>query len=181
MKAATHDLVLLVVAAFSRHTAALNWARSQLEESFGPIHPLTLEFAFTQTRYYESTMGTELRKRLYVFRNLVRADSLADHKLRTNALEEELQRSQSYPEERPLNLDPGILSLGKFQLATTKDQSHRIYLRDGIFCEVTLRFHDKSYEPWPWTYADYRQPIVLDFLREARHLYRNLLREQVQS
>ena len=71
-----------------------------------------------------------------------------------------------------------MLSLGKFLLATTKDQAHRVYLRDGIFAEVTLRFEAGAFEPWPWTYADYREPFVRDFLRQARDYYRGRLRER---
>ena len=48
-------------------------------------------------------------------------------------LAEELAQSGTYSEARPLNLDPGLLQLGKFLLAATKDQAHRIYLRDGIY------------------------------------------------
>jgi hypothetical protein len=62
-------------------------------------------------------------------------------------------------------------------LATTKDQAHRIYLRDGIFAEVTLRFQAGAFEPWPWTYADYREDFVREFLREARTYYRSRLDE----
>jgi hypothetical protein len=62
--------------------------------------------------------------------------------------------------------------LGKFILATTKDQAHRIYLRDGIYGEVTLRFDTGEYEPWPWTYADYRETVVRSALKEFRNYYR---------
>jgi hypothetical protein len=75
-----------------------------------------------------------------------------------------------------LNLDPGVLSLGKFLLATTKDQAHRIYLCDGIFAEVTLRFEAGEFVPWPWTYADYREPDVREWLKQAREYYRGLIR-----
>src|SRR5262249_38812891 len=124
----------------------------------------------------ERTMGPRLRKQFLVFANLVEADRLAHIKLRTNALEEELAASGEYTEPRPLNLDPGILALGKWMLATTKDQAHRIYLRDGIFAEVTLRFQGDSYEPWPWTYADYRLPHVIEFLNQCRVYYRERLK-----
>jgi hypothetical protein len=76
-----------------------------------------------------------------------------------------------------LNLDPGLLSLGKFMLATTKDQAHRIYLRDGIFAEVTLHYHAGAFEAWPWTYADYQLPFVREFLGCARDYYRRRLPE----
>jgi hypothetical protein len=163
---------LLVVAAFSRHDEALSWARQRLEEQFGPIALASLPFSFHHTAYYEPTMGAGLRKQLWGFEKLVNQGELADIKLRTNQLEDELARGGAFPEQRPLNLDPGLLTLGKFSLATTKDQAHRIYLRDGIFAEVTLRFHAGSYEPWTWTYADYREPEVLKALGEFRDYYR---------
>jgi hypothetical protein len=169
--------VLLVVAAFSRHETAIAWGRQRLIEEFGPIGLTSAPFVFDQTSYYEATMGPELRKQFFAFQNLVAPESLPATKLRTNALELELADQRVYAEPRPLNLDPGYLSLGKFLLATTKDQSHRIYLRDGIFAEVTLRYQAGAYEPWPWTYADYRQECVRAFLQEARDYYRERLRE----
>jgi hypothetical protein len=122
-------------------------------------------------------MGAELHKQFLVFHGLVPPDCLADVKIHTNTLEAEIAATATYAEPRPLNLDPGILTLGKFLLATTKDQSHRIYLGRGIFAEVTLRFQARAYEPWPWTYADYRQELVLSFMGEAREFYRRRLRE----
>jgi hypothetical protein len=171
-----HHPALLVVAAFSRHTAAVEWARAQLACLYGPIALESPPFDFSQTRYYETTMGTGLRKNFLVFRELVAADRLAEIKLRTIGLEQELARSGLYPEPRPLNLDPGFLLLGKFVLATTKDQAHRIYLGDGIYAEVTLRFHAGRFEAWPWTYADYQLPEVREFLGQAREWYRQRLR-----
>jgi hypothetical protein len=172
------DPALLVIAAFSRHIAAVEWAQDRLRHFLGPIALVSIPFEFTQTRYYEPEMGAGLRKYFLVMNDLVAPEGLADFKLQTNALEAELARSGRFPEQRPLNLDPGLLSLGKFVLATTKDQSHRIPLRDGIHAEVTLRFQAGRFEPWPWTYADYQLPFVQQFLAEAREWYRQRLREQ---
>ncbi|MCS6850059.1 MAG: DUF4416 family protein [Gemmataceae bacterium] len=167
--------VLLVVTAFSRHASALAWAEHRLEEHFGPIGLISPDFPFTQTRYYEPEMGPGLVKRLFAFERLVPAESLAAIKRATLEMEKELAFQGSYAERRPLNLDPGLLSLGKFQLATTKDQAHRIYLGQGIFAEVTLRFRAGAFHPWEWTYPSYRQPGLLDFLRVARDYYRQRL------
>ena len=164
--------VLLVVALFSRHTEAMAWARDKLTSIYGPIGLQSPTYEFHHTKYYASEMGMELQKQLVAFEQLVDAERLPDIKVQTNELEGELAGSGRYSERRPLNLDPGILSLGKFMLATTKDQAHRIYLRDGIFAEVTLRYQAGAFEPWPWTYADYREPFVLDFLNLAREFYR---------
>jgi hypothetical protein len=168
---------LLIVAAFSRHGPALAWARDRLQELFGPAALASDPFLFNQTTYYEAEMGPELQKQFLVFQDLAAPENLASIKLSTNTLERQLAVSQSYPEPRPLNLDPGLLTLGKFLLATTKDQAHRIYLQDGIYAEVTLRFHEGAYEPWPWTYADYREVPVRAFLKQARDYYRRRLLE----
>jgi Domain of unknown function (DUF4416) len=161
---------LLVVACFSRHTDALDWAEAQLTAAHGPLLRRGADFDFHHTEYYAATMGAGLRKRLLVFEPLAAPDGLPDVKRHTIALEKALADGGRFPEPRPLNLDPGLLQLGKFLLASTKDQAHRIYLRDGIFAEVTLRFTGGAFEPWPWTYADYREPEVRGFLTEARGL-----------
>ena len=124
-------------------------------------------------------MGSAVTKRLFVFDGIREPDILPVTKRQTIALEQELIDAKRYPEPRPLNLDPGLLLLGKFLLATTKDQGHRIYLRDGIYAEVTLRYTKSEFEPWPWTYADYREPFVRSFLASAReHLYNMLEAER---
>jgi hypothetical protein len=166
---------LLVVAAFSRHDAALAWAAQRLGQEFGPIARTGPTVSFHQTKYYEKTMGTDLRKQLLAFEQLLPQEELASVKLRTNQLEAELAETGTYPEPRPLNLDPGLLTLGKFLLATTKDQAHRIYLRDGIYAEVTLRFQTGQFEPWPWTYADYQEPAVRELLKTFRDYYKTRL------
>ena len=109
--------VLLVIAAFSRHEEAMDWGRARLEETYGPIDLSSPVFVFDQTAYYEPEMGTELRKQLWAFRDLILPDCLPDVKRRTNELEEVCRHMGAYPEARPLNLDPGYLVLGKFLLA----------------------------------------------------------------
>ena len=169
--------VLLVVAAFSRHPGALAWGRVRLEESFGPVGLEGAPYPFDQTAYYEPAMGAGLSKQLLAFRDLISPDRLAAVKLHTNGLEGELARAGAFPEPRPLNLDPGYLDLAKLVLATTKDQAHRLYLGAGIYGEVTLHYRAGAFQPWPWTYADYRLPCVAEFLLSARAYYRRRLAE----
>lgn len=171
----TPDPALFIVAAFSRHEDAFGAAREAVERSYGPVALASEPFLFDQTAYYEPTMGAGLRKRLWAFRDLIAPDRLPELKHHTNALEASIAAAGTYPEPRPINLDPGYMVLGKFLLATTKDQAHRVYLRDGIFAEVTLHYHAGAFHPWPWTYADYRLPEVLAFLEGARTYYRGRL------
>jgi hypothetical protein len=169
------DPSLLVTACFSRHRDCLDWARDRLQEIFGPVSLSSKDFEFNHTKYYEPDMGPGLRKRFLAFDNLVPSNCLPGAKSRTISLERQLAELGLFPEKRPLNLDPGLLQLGKFLLATTKDQAHRIYLDNGIYAEVTLRFQDGCFEPWPWTYADYREPAYHEFLTEARFFLRERL------
>jgi hypothetical protein len=161
---------LLVVACFSRHRDALRWAADRLIAKYGPVALISPDFDFHHTKYYEATMGTGLIKQFLVFHPIVPADCLPDVKHFTIALEQECAASGRFAEQRPLNLDPGLIQLGKFLLASTKDQAHRVFLRDDIFAEVTLRFEAGAFECWPWTYADYREEVVRAFLDQARAL-----------
>src|SRR4051794_34893276 len=98
---------LLVVAVFSRHDAALQWARRRLEDAFDEIALAGEPFPFHHTAYYAPTMGEPLKKQLLAFEHLVPLDSLADHKRETIAMEAEAQRVGGFPDERPVNIDPG--------------------------------------------------------------------------
>jgi hypothetical protein len=166
--------VLLVVAAFSRHEKALEWARLRLERLYGPVALTSAPFPFVQTDYYERSMGPGLSKVIWAFAELIEMARLPAIKLATIELEEELARSGEFPEQRPLNIDPGYLDLSKLVLASAKDHSHRLYLADGIFGEVTLYYREKAWHPWPWTFPDYREPHVRAFFETAREHYRKL-------
>jgi hypothetical protein len=61
-------------------------------------------------------------------------------------------------------------------LATTKDGSHRIPLRDGIYAEVTLVFERGDFRPLPWTYPDYRTEGCRSVLKAIRDGYRQRIR-----
>src|SRR5580765_2020610 len=104
---------LLVVAVFSRHDSALEWARQRLDAEFDRIALASEPFEFDHTSYYAGDMGTPLRKQLLAFHHLVPLGSLADHKVLTIAMENELRLTGEYPEARPVNIDPGLLTLGK--------------------------------------------------------------------
>ena len=82
---------------------------------------------------------------------------------------------------RPINLDPGYLASSKLVLASTKDYSHRTYLKKGIYAEVPLKYAKGAFEPLPWTFPDYRSKGYIDFFTETRTLYMKKLRGQSAS
>ena len=167
---------LLVTAAFSESLSLINCGMEHMMRYLGPIALESEPFHFNQTSYYSEEMGAHLYKKLFAFADLVDPSKLADIKNMTNEIESSSLGTNLSAQQRPLNLDPGLLNLGKFMLATTKDQAHRIYLKDGIFAEVTLHFQDKEFVEWPWTYADYRTEHVKAFLKKARTFYRDKLK-----
>jgi hypothetical protein len=169
---------LLVVGALSRHADARAWGRRRFEEAFGPVELAGPVLPFDQTGYYEPTMGAGLEQQLLVFATPVAPDRLAEIKHFSDGLEREYAGLRIHPEGRPVNLDPGLLDEAKLVLATTKDQAHRVYLRDGVFAEVTLRYRDGAFEPWPWTYPSYRRDDVRAFLTRVRAFLRRLRRRE---
>jgi hypothetical protein len=163
-----HQGVLLIVAAFSRYDEALDWAKQRCREQFGPLGLESAAFAFTETDYYQPTMGPGLRKTFWAFEKLRDPAELVEWKLETNAWEEEYARRGDHAEPRPLNLDPGYITLGKLVLASTKDHSHRIYLDRGIYAEVTLSFQGGAWRHHEKTFRDYRRADYQEFFSRCR-------------
>jgi hypothetical protein len=160
--------VLLIVAATSRYEATLDYARAQCESQFGAISHISQPFAFTETDYYTSTMGSELKKQFLAFERIIDPAELPAIKCRTNKWEAEYAALGRHPEVRPLNLDPGYITPAKLVLASTKDHAHRIYLRDGIYAEITLAFRHRKWQPMEWTYPDYRRDDYQQFFTQCR-------------
>ncbi|MFC1524121.1 DUF4416 family protein [Thermodesulfobacteriota bacterium] len=136
-----------------------------LTEQFGPLDLQTPVHPFTRTTYYQPEMGTPLLRTFLSFSNLVARDRLADIKLYTNQLEKTHSREDG---TRRINVDPGLLTMENLILASGKNFTHRIYLRNGIFAEITLLFQNRNYIDLPWTYPDYAATDVKSFLRQVR-------------
>jgi len=144
-----------------------------LQQYFGPIVLRSQPFPFTQTAYYSREMGEDLTRLYLAFDPLLGIAELAAVKHTTNRLE---SGWAVVPGQRRVNLDPGYLDLAKVVLASTKDHAHRLYIGAGIFAEVTLRYWQRSFQPWEWTYPDYRLPVTLAFFNQLRKSYKAQLR-----
>lgn len=142
--------------------------QGELEGLFGPVDMESSLIPFSFTDYYLPELGPDLKRKFLSFGSLIHPKRLAEIKSLTNELERRFQRQKG---KRGINIDPGYLEAGKLVLATTKNQQHRIYLGKGIYAEVTLRFRKGRFEPWEWTYPDYRSRAYIDFFTKARKLY----------
>jgi hypothetical protein len=164
--------VKLVVGMLSGDEQLFDIAESCLVELFGPVDDRSSVLSFESTDYYEGEMGPHLLRRFLAFGALVDPGALPGIKLQTNAMEMEM----AIEGRRRINLDPGYISAGKMVLATTKDWQHRLYLGEGIYGEVTLRFRRGTFEPWEWTYPDYRTEEYIRILNRFRRSYMEQLR-----
>lgn len=144
-----------------------------LEQTFGAMTLRSTPLPFTQTTYYEREMGEGLTRVYIAFDPLISIAELAAVKHTTNRLEAIWAADGG---QRRVNLDPGYLDLAKVVLATTKDYTHRLYIGAGMFAEVTLHYRQKSFQPWDWTYPDYRLPTTLNFFNQLREHYKAQLR-----
>ncbi|MCU0652106.1 MAG: DUF4416 family protein [Candidatus Omnitrophica bacterium] len=138
-----------------------------IKKHFGKIDFESSVMPFSYTDYYLKEFGTDLKRRFISIEKPVNPADLYKIKIYTNKLEEKLSQGQ----RRLINIDPGLLDLAKLILASTKDFSHRIWLNNGIFAELTLFFKDKDFQSLDWTYPDYRTEEYRYIFRQIRQIY----------
>lgn len=169
--------VKLFCALLSHHEDLFPVLDARLSALFGAIDRATRALPWAVTDYYEEEMGPGLLRRFVSLGSLISPERLPEIKLTTEGLEEEFQWTDGNRKGRKINIDPGYLDAGKIVLASTKGAFHRIYLRYGIYGEVTLWFHDGSFHPLTHTYPDYLWPETLAFFSGLRSLYLGQLKQ----
>jgi hypothetical protein len=105
---------------------------------------------------------------------LIRPELLPDVKLFTN----DVENKYSVQGNRRVNIDPGYISPAHLILATGKGYTHRPYLRDGIYADLTLIYREKSFHSLPWTYPDYAEKPVMEMFNRMRSKYLIQLKHQ---
>lgn len=101
--------------------------------------------------YYSKEMGLPLSRAFFLTSTSFPREFLLSAKL----MAIEWERKWSENSNRTVNVDIGFLSLENFLLATTKNYSHRIYIGQNIFADLTYYFHGGEIQTLPWTYPDY--------------------------
>jgi hypothetical protein len=167
--------VNLICAVLAGREAWFGEVEDALGKSFGPIDLASGVWPFDHTDYYADEMGAGLLRKIYSFEELIAPDNLVAAKHTTNRLEKEFATEHPDGPPRPVNLDPGYVAASKLVLATTKNYTHRLYLGGGIYGECTLRWHDGAFQPWEWTYPDYRTDEYRRFFARVRECYQGKL------
>ncbi len=151
----------------------LESAEKKLEALIGRLRDKTEALSFYHTDYYEKEMGTGLKRVFLLFEPLLERDALPEIKRKTNDMEASLSQGGG----RTVNIDPGYISLENVILATTKGYTHRIYLRNGIYADLTLMYHNGTFKPLEWTYPDYGSMETISMF----NTWRDSLKEKMRS
>jgi hypothetical protein len=142
----------------------------------GEIDGRTAAVPWKITKYYEEEMGPDLWRHFVSLAAPQSPENLAAIKLKTQEIEDRYRAPHS--SARRINLDPGYLDELKVVLASTKNAGQRVYLRSGIYAEVTLLYHHGEFHRLEHTYADYAWPETIAFFNRIRASYLTQLRQQ---
>jgi hypothetical protein len=157
----------LVIGLIMKDRALFEPLGVELAAGFGPVDMVSSWMPFDYTTYYEPEMGTPLFRRVLTYKKLINQETLPEIKLATNRLEQSLALSG----RRRVNIDPGYLLYERFVLASGKNFSHRIYIGRHIYADLTLIYQRGGFEKLPWTYPDYADQPMLEFLTRVRRKY----------
>lgn len=162
------EKALFFTGVLAESVALLPLAAQALEEAFGPMYLASVVHPFTNTDYYLTELGAAPVRIFFAWPDLYPSDKIAEAKLTTNRLEIELAARSGSALPRPINLDPGYLTLAKLVLASAKNYAHRIHLHDNIYAEVTLQYRGGAFRTLPWTFPDYASPAYYPFFLTLR-------------
>ena len=172
--------VRFITGILTQFPSAVDQVKLRLEKEFGRADLSSPLVPFFHSPYYTEEMGENLYLRCYSFPKLVHPDELPDIKVWTNKLERKLASSKKFDADRPVNIDPGYITLDKVVLASTRNLSHRIYLGEGIFGEIALGWGKMSFSARQWTRPDFKSREMIDFFNRVRGLYeRKVVLEEV--
>ena len=158
---------------FSRSAPLIEKAVKELELCLGPRDFASPLLPFDKTTYYESEFGPDLVRRFVFFEKLIPQEKIVPIKHLAYKIEKKFSRNG----RRTVNIDPGYILLERLVLVTFKNFSHRIYLGDYVYGEVTLLYSKGEFRPLPWTYPDYADPLARKIFAEARARYREKLKQ----
>ncbi|TNF31822.1 MAG: DUF4416 family protein [Deltaproteobacteria bacterium] len=128
-----------------------------ISDEFNPSH-------FPMKEYYAKEMGTPLERSFLVIKGKFPRETLIQAKTWSMIKEEKYLIDGG----RSINIDPGLICLEQMLLISTKPYSHRIYLSDNLYAELTYQFSAGQFQPLPWTYPDYVHDEARAFFTRSR-------------
>lgn len=169
--------VKLFIGMLSPEPALFDACIDMLRGEYGAIDYQSEVLPWTNSDFYQDEMGQGILRKFIFFERLLDPGDLSSIKINTTRIEKSLAGQAGNRMRRRINLDPGYVTEAKVVLATTKDYSHRLYIGNGIYAEVTLRYGNKerSFTPFDHTYLDYSSLPYREMFNKARELLRTAL------
>ena len=116
-------------------------------------------------------MGQQLQRILLSFSEPKAPDTLIEIKQLTTQLEDQFRVNN----QRQLNIDPGYLDLFKVVLASNKGRGNKLYLGAGVWADMTLYYHRKTWHTFDWSFPDFKSGLYNETLLQIRTQYRQNL------
>ena len=144
-----------------------------LEKTFGPVQYKGPAFPFENTDYYENEFGTHLNRRFIAFKGLDTPEKLISLKLIAVRLEAEWQQGG----KRWFNLDIGYMDADKVVLASFKRGPCKLYLGDGVYADLLLKYSEGHFDAMPWAFSDFKDGRYQKSLLVIREKLKSELRK----
>jgi hypothetical protein len=153
------------------------WVIEKVTAVLGEIDAESEPVPFDLTNYYHDIAPT-LYRQFLSFKGLRHGGDIVRWKKESCSIEEESSKAFENRTIRTVNIDPGYVNGARLVLASTKDHAHRIYISDGIFAEVTMRYRFKRWVPFDYTFPDFASGRYDAFLLKARDIWSKEMSER---
>jgi hypothetical protein len=167
-KPQTVDPVKLFVAVLWAPSSPLQDVMRSLRFQWGDVDFTGTDHPFDMTDYYEPEMGGNLSRRIVSFVQLVPPDCLSAAKHLCNEIEDKFAGDKG----RSVNLDIGYLDHNKIVLASFKGAGQKIYMGNGVWADLVARYRSGRYNPFEWTFPDFRDGRYDQELIKIREIYK---------
>ena len=171
------EKVLPVLPVVSVITGAPDYLEAVLPELrgyFGEVVLRSSPFPFDMSNYYLPEMGPGLERTWLCFACLRDPSELPAWKKLCCRIEE----TRSEVSGRTVNLDPGYLDHGKLVLASFKQAPDKVYMGEGVWAHTCLRYRFGNFCGPDHSFPDFIDGRFNPFFKEAKGMYRRLLRGQ---
>lgn len=105
--------VKLVIGVLAKDAESFHSVRKTLEATYGSEELILEPFDFTFTNYYLEEIGEKPIRAFIAYETLIARERIPEIKLHTNDLELKIAEENGTPGLRPVNLDPGYMTLGQ--------------------------------------------------------------------
>lgn len=165
------------IAVLYSNSQLLEKALKMIQSIWGDLDYQSTDYLFDVTDYYVPEMGAGINRRLITIEKLYCPTLLVEMKLKCNAIEIDI----ACENKRHVNLDAGYLDHNKIVLASAKDAGQKVYLDKGIYADLAGRYRAGKYQPFEWSFPDFKDGRYDSDLFLIRSLYMKQLRQLRKS